>query len=366
MGSASSVVICAHSNKLAQSESVGRGVVVRVLVAFAGAVILVLASGVSSTGISQVISSDGSHATPTPLPGKPVSSRNYLNGVYADPPDTTTPRLNSTPWDYTINNSYQDNCRGCGVSGLANSKHYPVIIDLHHVQPSYPDFAAAASGAYNEDYRRTAHQLVPYAREIYAVRVDSEFNGPWAVTSPYNKQGAVDPSIWIAGFRNLVLAVREALPGVKIIWNPAVGQQNPFPYYPGDDVVDLIGPDVYCQPDYYSTSAACWDDVLRGASGWNLDAHATFAKAHSKPMVIPEWGDTFGDGIMIRHMREWMDQAGVVAQSYWDSGDAMSHTAALPVLTVNQQAYVAEFGHRPYTGSYWPRIIRVPAATLPH
>ena len=61
-----------------------------------------------------------------------------------------------------------------------------------------------------------------------------------------------------------------------------------------------------------------------------------------------------------------MDQAGVVAQSYWDSGDAMSHTAALPVLTVNQQAYVAEFGHRPYTGSYWPRIIRVPAATLPH
>ena len=288
------------------------------------------------------------------------TAREYLIGVFADPPDESTPRMLGAAWDYTINYSYQDNCRGCGVSGLARLGHYPVIIDLQHVQSTYPDFSVAADGGYDDDYRHTARQLVPYADQIYAVRIDSEFNGAWSAASAFAGGRAIAPSTWIAGFRRLAFAVRTALPGARIVWNPNIGQHDPFPYYPGDDVVDLIGPDIYCQPAYSSTSADCWDKVLHGPRLSNLDVYAIFAKTHDKPIIIPEWGDSFGDGTLIGHMREWMDRNHVVAQSYWDSGEALSRTASLSCLTVNQRAYVDAFGHRPYAGKYWPLVLPVP------
>ncbi|MEJ0048198.1 MAG: hypothetical protein WDN04_20305 [Rhodospirillales bacterium] len=289
----------------------------------------------------------------------PTSGRTYLNGVYAVPPDTSTPALLGYSWDYTLNHAYQDNCRACGVSGLDTPDFYPVIIDLYHVQSSYPDFAAAAQGAYDRDYRQMAQQLVAHASRIYAVRIDSEFNGSWSAASAFVGEHAVAPTLWIGGFRRLATAIQKALPKAKIIWNPNIGQHDPFPYYPGDDVVDLVGPDLYCQPRYHNSAERCWNDFLQGAKGTNLDAFATFARSHHKSIAIPEWGDLFGDGYMIRHMRAWMDQNAVVAQSYWDSGDALASTAALPALKANQRAYVEAFGNRPYTGTYWEHVIPV-------
>jgi hypothetical protein len=228
------------------------------------------------------------------------------------------------------------------------------------VQASYPDFNAAANGSYNSYYQQTAKKLAPFADQIYAVRIDSEFNGSWSEASAFKGSTPISPSTWIAGFRNLVMAIRQELPNAKIIWNPNIGQNNPFPYYPGDDLVDLIGPDVYCNPAYYSTSTACWNDYLSGANGVNLTAFATFGQQHNKPIVIPEWADLFGDGYMIERMRSWMDSNNVVAQSYWDSGDDLGSTAALPALTKNQEAYAAAFGSRPYTGNYWKALIPIP------
>ena len=283
-------------------------------------------------------------------------TRHYLIGVYADPPDTTTPALMGYHWDYTIGRSYQDACAGCGVSGLTFLHGYPVIIDIYHVQPSYPDFRAAAAGDYDKFYRKTVASLVPYAKEIYAIRIDSEFNGSWAAASPFKGWRAVSSPIWIAGFRRLAKLVREELPDAKIIWNPNIGQNDPFPYYPGDDVVDLIGPDMYCNPKYYGSSSGCWRDFLRGANGVNLNAFAKFGSQHGKPIAIPEWADLFGDGVFIRDVQEWMDHHDVVAQSYWNSGDALDSTASLPALKADQAAYAAAFGHRPYAGTFWSSV----------
>ncbi len=288
------------------------------------------------------------------------AGRHYLIGVYQDPDDNTTPALMGAPWDYTINNSYQDNCPGCGVSTLPQLHGYPVIVDIYHVLPSYPSFKAAASGAYDAFYEKTALALLPYAKQIYAVRIDSELNGSWSEASPFKSWRAVPSKVWIAGFRRLAKAIHATLPDVKIIWNPNVGQHNPFPYYPGDDVVDLLGPDIYCDPQYSSSSHACWESFSNGAGGVNLNAFAAFAKQHNKPIVIPEWGDQFGDGYMISQMRIWMDQNNVVAASYWDSGDALKHTAALPAMTTDQKAFITAFGHRPYVGTYWQPLIPVP------
>ena len=297
-------------------------------------------------------------------PNKFASGRNYLNGVYSHPLEGSTPKLMGYPWDFTIGGSYQDHCAGCSVGGIAGLKGYPVILDLYHVQTGFPDFATAANGGYNANYKKTLEQLVPYASEIYAVRIDSEFNGDWEATTPFGKT-TVSTDTWIAGFRNLALTVRKFLPSAKIIWNPNVGHFSPFPYYPGDDVVDLVGIDIYCFKKYHPTSAACWSDYLDHANGVNLTTIANFSRQHNKPIAIPEWGDTFGDGYMIGQMRTWMDNNDVVAHAYWDSGDDLEpDTSALPLLPVNQKAYVDAFGNRLYTGAYWPHLIPIKAGAV--
>ena len=263
-------------------------------------------------------------------------------------------------WDFTIGRSYQDNCVGCGVSGLAYLHGYPVVIDIQHVQSTYPDFDLAATGGYDADYSKTLAAIAPYAKQIYAVRIDSEFNGTWSASTPFKGSRAVPPSTWIDGFRRLAILVRHALPNAKIIWNPGIGQNDPFPYYPGDDVVDLIGPDLYCNPAYYGSPGACWRDFLYGANGANLNAFARFAQRHGKPIAIPEWADLFGDGVFIKLMQAWMDENNVVLQAYWDSGDALATTASLPALPIDQKAFVAAFEHRPYAGTFWSPIIPVP------
>jgi hypothetical protein len=122
----------------------------------------------------------------------PAATRHYLIGVYAGPTDNSTPALMGYRWDFTIGRSYQDNCAGCGVSGLTYLHGYPVVIDLQHVQSSYPDFHAAATGGYDMDYRKTVAALIPYSKEIYAVRIDSEFNGNWAASTPRSIQLNLD------------------------------------------------------------------------------------------------------------------------------------------------------------------------------
>ncbi len=146
--------------------------------------------------------------------------------------------------------------------------------------------------------------------------------------------------------------MRQYLPNAKIIWNPNIGFTNPFPYYPGDDLVDAIGPDAYCQPQGYATSADCWNDYLSGDGGNNLNAYASFSLQHNKPIVIPEWGDTFGDGYYITQMGAWIANNNVVAHTFWDTADGLGSTSYLPSLTTNQQAYVAAFGHRTYAGNF--------------
>ncbi len=119
--------------------------------------------------------------------GGTATTRNYLNGIYVDPSDTSTPQMMGYPWDYTVNGSYQDPYAGAGVSGVQLSDgSYPVIIDLFTVDTGYTDFNAAANGDYNSYYQQTLQQVQQFASQIYGVRIDSEFNGNWEVWSVGN------------------------------------------------------------------------------------------------------------------------------------------------------------------------------------
>jgi beta-mannanase len=115
-------------------------------------------------------------------------------------------------------------------------------------------------------------------------------------------------------------------------WSVNAGWR-PIPFrlwYPGDDVVDYIDIDAY---DSGIVSMSRRWDVVFGRTGGVRDAIA-FAKAHHKPLSIPEWGvgtpglkslaggddPSYVDGIaaVVRHNRvayqcyfyahEWADQ----------------------------------------------------------
>ncbi len=102
----------------------------------------------------------------------------------------------------------------------------------------------------------------------------------------------------------------RAVPGaqdLKFCWNPAMEPWWPYPpekAYPGDDVVDYIGVDVYDQcwakdtypiPDTATAGEALarqqrtWNGILDNDSA-GLKFWAKFAAGHHKPLSIPEWG----------------------------------------------------------------------------
>jgi len=115
---------------------------------------------------------------------------------------------------------------------------------------------------------------------------------------------------YIRAFRRVVAIFRRHSSDFKFDWCPGWGpQEMPADLaYPGDDVVDYIGLDVY-DFKYEGTPEERWEKFyLKGPFG--LEWHRDFAAAHDKPMTYPEWGvGHFGDNpYFIQQMRNWFVQ----------------------------------------------------------
>ena len=82
----------------------------------------------------------------------------------------------------------------------------------------------------------------------------------------------------------------RAVPGAafQFVWTV----NNRFPatpfvqYYPGNDVVDMIGDDAY--DSAVTADSNDWSEVYNSAGG--LAALIAFADEHAKPIALPEWG----------------------------------------------------------------------------
>jgi beta-mannanase len=198
--------------------------------------------------------------------------------------------------------------------------------------------------------------------------------GNWFPWAPYSSPGSygspyISASDWIAGFRNLVDALRAnpLTAHIKIAWDyptlsPGGGALS---YYPGDSHVDIISTDYYFNTQYDGpTSSGAWNKAL-GAQG--INDWAAFAAAHGKPMAVWEWCDMYSDGYNVTHFSEWMKTQNLVAHSYWDSNDAISNgTCRLQDDATRQNAYVAEWKNWQYTGNYWGSpLLPIPAAGYP-
>jgi hypothetical protein len=184
--------------------------------------------------------------------------------------------------------------------------------------------ALGASGAYDQHFRRLAQILTSSGRGDSVIRLGWEFNGSWSHWCPVQ-----EPATFIAYWRRIV-AIMRSVPEAhfRFDWNPTLGRAAVAPdlVYPGDDVTDIIGLDVYNQS--WSTprpsAHARWEELRRQPFG--LDWHRAFAEAKGKPRSFPDWGtgrrpDGSGGGddpLFITEMARWVTAPDVAYHGYWD------------------------------------------------
>jgi hypothetical protein len=211
--------------------------------------------------------------------------------------------------------------------------------------------ADGADGKYDATFKRIAETLVAHGRADATIRIGWEFNGHW---QPWS--AARDPQSFVAYFRRIVGLMREtADQRFSFEWCPNHGRHEmaPTEAYPGDDVVDVIGMDVY--DEYWtpleSNATVRWASYIYQPYG--LSWHREFAAEHHKALAFPEWGTGNNpqgagggdDPVFIRGMASWIAMTKPLYQSYWDNPspefNTMLSNLQFPLAAAE---YVKQFG----------------------
>ena len=153
--------------------------------------------------------------------------------------------------------------------------------------------ARGAAGEYDDHARALATNLVAAGLGDSIIRLAHEANGNWSVDGLGYDAGQYGN--WKRFWARTARAMRS-VPGAsfRFDWTINAGYR-PIPfnqYYPGDDVVDIIGIDVY---DFWPWSTpAPANPILRWKAQYQqpggLGDLIRFGKQHRKPLSIPEWG----------------------------------------------------------------------------
>jgi glycosyl hydrolase family 26 len=195
---------------------------------------------------------------------------------------------------------------------------------------------AGASGAFTGHAKTLARNLVAAGLGHSVIRLSHEANGTWG---PDNI-GSNDAQFaqWRQFWRNTVLAMKS-VPGAhfKFDWtiNARVRPISLAKFYPGDDVVDIVGIDAYDVG--VPPGQNRWTTLYNSPDG--IGDVVRFARAHGKPLSFPEWGIGPQGGAQ---------QAG---------GDDPAYVNGIArVVRKNDTAYQAYF----YSGAYQAQLKRSP------
>ncbi len=94
----------------------------------------------------------------------------------------------------------------------------------------------------------------------------------------------LEPVDYIAGYRQFVTLCRQYAPAAKFMWSP-LGLPDLIRYYPGDDVVDVVGVTVFALQAYEQDHHG-WDRNVTEIAKERLALVARFGR----PMMIAELG----------------------------------------------------------------------------
>jgi hypothetical protein len=156
---------------------------------------------------------------------------------------------------------------------------------------------------------------------------------PWAAGQ--------DPPSYVGAYRHVVGLMRS-VPGASFTfdwccaWGPTEIVAESV--YPGDDVVDIIGMDIYGR--YYAPAdgdeAHDWNTSLTSVNGLNW--LVSFAQAHGKSLSLPEWGtgewfvNDGGNGrgddpVFIESVAHFLTANRALYSDYWDYSDSVYDSA---------------------------------------
>jgi hypothetical protein len=205
---------------------------------------------------------------------------------------------------------------------------------------------AGATGAYADHARNLARNLVAAGLGDAIIRLAPESNGDWNIDSIGTTD--VDMARWRQTWRQMVIAMRS-VDGArfKFDWCLNNGYRSIafMKYYPGDDVVDVIGSDAY--DSGVPAGQDRWTNIMNRSGG--LSALLAFADEHDKPISFPEWGvaptgvaASGGDnGIYVDNIAALVRKRDVTYQSYFFARDWESQLRA---GTRSLAAYRSHFG----------------------
>jgi hypothetical protein len=161
--------------------------------------------------------------------------------------------------------------------------------------------ASIAAGGADDAYRYVADTLVAAGYRDAVIRIGWEFDGDWMAWSADN-----DPTAYKAAFRRVHDIFHAASTAFVFDWCGAAGYARPASagatwhgaadwsnYYPGDDVVDTIGLDVYDEGNAgYNAAMGTWTNPQNAWASLvpSLQVQLAFALAHGKQVSFPEWG----------------------------------------------------------------------------
>jgi beta-mannanase len=221
--------------------------------------------------------------------------------------------------------------------------------------------ALGAAGHYDRYARRLAINLVEAGMGDAVIRLGHEMNGTWYHDSLGNNPAQYRD--WIEYWIRIVRAMRS-VQGAHFLfdWNINAGYQD-IPlnsYYPGSGVVDVIGIDNYDSgmPGDSHDQAVRWARLDSEGSG--LAQIVAFARAHGKPLSVPEWGlinsasgGAGDDPAYIRGIAAAVRDNNVVFHVYFDrpSGGVLLIQKAPKSLSLWKE-YFGSRGTEP--GTPWP------------
>jgi hypothetical protein len=176
--------------------------------------------------------------------------------------------------------------------------------------------ADVADGLHDAEFEAAA-RAISEAQPKAIIRLGWEMNltaMPW-----FARDQEAD---YIRAFRRVVEIFRRYSGNFRYDWCPGWGpQDSPADLaYPGDDVVDYVGLDVY-DFKYEGSAEERWNAFYLKAP-FGLEWHRDFAAQHGKPMSYPEWGvGNFGDNpYFVQQMRDWFErnEKNVAYAAYFD------------------------------------------------
>lgn len=122
------------------------------------------------------------------------------------------------------------------------------------------------------------------------IRWGHEMNGNWYVWGQ-------KPELYIKTWRLVVLTLRKLVPKLQFYWCPNVvytKADSYGPYWPGDDVVDYVGHDIYWHGPHGTNALPSSDPSKNFWTRFNQqNFYERFAQKYNKLMVIGETGARF-------------------------------------------------------------------------